>query len=595
MGRYRVSASVAAILAGWTLGTLPSNANKFLIGDTEVKFGGVISAGTSIRTRSPDPSLIPTTNALAAGVPGIAPAGRNQDDGNLNYRKGDAVSTVIKALANLEITRGAFGAHVSAMAWRDFALSDGNRPWGNIPNNFTPGVPLGETSDTSYGRFSGAALLDANVYGTVNAAGLPLYAKAGNQRLLWGMPSTIAGGLSILNPINQPASRRPGVVLDEVTIPVPALFARIGLTPTINFEAFYQFAFQRTEPLGCGTFYSTIDYIADRCDKVMLGAGLNDRTSVATGNFSKRAPDRDASDAGQFGVGLTYNMESIGTRFGAYFSQYHSRNQYISVIKSPRADPFIVGDPDGLNARYFIEYPERIQMFGFNVLMQRPDSTLFAELVHRPNQPIQLNGTDITNAAVSNTALTPLRDDYAIVAPGGIYTAYDRLTTTDVLVGGSKSVGGILGAATLSLGGDAGLKVIHDLPDVNFRRYGRADPFGSPPFLGICPAAGRTNVSCSNDGFVSKTAFGARVRAALTYPNAVAGADLIPSLSYGYDIKGWSYDGIFNEGRQFAVVSLRSEYRQRYVAELAYVKVWGGSFNNARDRDALTVAGSARF
>jgi hypothetical protein len=592
----RDTAPAAAVLVCvCVLGAAPAQAAKFLVGDAEVTIGGLVSTGTSIRTRSPDPSLIPVGNAAALGIPGTAPVGRNQDDGNLNYRRGDPVSTVVKALGNLEIKYSSYGAHLRAMAWRDFALTDGDRPWGNIPNNYTPGVPLGESSNSVYGRFSGVALLDANVYGTVNAGGVPIYGKVGNQLIPWGMPSTIAGGLSVLNPINNPASRRPGAVLDEVTIPFPALFARVGLTPALNVEAFYQFAFQRSESLGCGTFFSTFDYLADRCDKVMFGAGLNDRASLAQGNIAKRAPDPDPSDGGQFGLGLTYALESLGAQVGAYFAQYHSRSPIIGVVKARRVDPFIVGDPDGLNPRYFVEYPERIQMYGVNIVARRSDWTAFAEIVHRPNQPVQLHGTDVTNASISNTANSLIRAEYAAVPLGGIYRPFDRLTTTDILLGGNKTLGGILGAKTLLLGGDAGFKYVHDLPDVNQRRYGRSDVFGTAPFRGACSTTAQTSVSCSNDGFVSRSAFGVRARASLTYADVFADTDVVPLVSYGYDLKGWSYDGIFSEGRQFALFSLRSEYSKRYAAELAYLKVWGGHYNNARDRDMMTMVVSARF
>jgi uncharacterized protein DUF1302 len=74
------------------LGLFPARATTFGVGDAEVSISGVVSAGTSIRTQSPNPAFITRANGADAGVPGIAPAGRNQDDGNLNYRRGDPVS-----------------------------------------------------------------------------------------------------------------------------------------------------------------------------------------------------------------------------------------------------------------------------------------------------------------------------------------------------------------------------------------------------------------------------------------------------------------------------------------------------------------------
>src|SRR5688500_5078709 len=96
--QWRDLTPAAAILVVCAWGVPPAQATKFLVGDAEVALSGVVGAGTSIRTRSPDPSLIPVGNAAAAGTPGTAPVGRNQDDGNLNFRRGDPVSTVVKAL-----------------------------------------------------------------------------------------------------------------------------------------------------------------------------------------------------------------------------------------------------------------------------------------------------------------------------------------------------------------------------------------------------------------------------------------------------------------------------------------------------------------
>lgn len=592
--RRRQPALSLVLVVSCGLGVGSAQATTFAVGETEVRIGGAVGAGTMIRTGSPDPALVSRANGALVGLPATSPAGRNGDDGNINWRRGDAVSTVLKALLDLEVKHGSFGAFVRTMAWRDFALTDGGRPWGNIPNNYTPGIPLGESSNSSYGRYSGAALLDANVYGTVHVGSMPLHARIGYQLVPWGAPSTIFGGLSVLNPVNQPALRRPGVLPEEVGIPFPAVFTRVGLTSTINLEAFYQFKFQRTEPLGCGTFFSSLDYLAERCDKVVFGAGLTDPASLAQVNYAKRAPD-DEPDGGQFGVGLTHRMEVIATQFGAYFAQYHQRGGLIGVVKSLRpGNPFLAGDPNGLNPKYFVTYPENVRMLALNAITSRPGFSAFAEVVHRFNQPLQLNSADVTAAATSDTAPSLLRSEYSAVPLGGIFLPYDRFATTDVLLGSTRDFAGVLGARTTTLGGEAGLKYVHNLPDPNVRRYGRADTFGSVPVNGNC-AVVAPGLTCSNDGFVSPLAYGARVRGALRYADLLPGIDVTPSAGYGYDIQGWSYDGAFSEGKHFAFVALRAEHRKRYVAEITYQPTWGGRYNLLRDRSMMTLSLTARF
>lgn len=590
--RRRGRVALAVLLAG--AGACErAHAAEFEVGDVRLTIKGTISAGTAIRTESPDPSLVPATNGAAAGVAGTAAAGRGQDDGNLNFRRGDAVSTVAKTLIDAEARYDNVGAFVRAIAWRDFALADGDRPWGNLPNGLTPGVPLAESSNRVYGRFTGAALLDANIFGTFDVTERPLFVRTGYQLLPWGVPALIGGGVSALNPSNIPAARRPGALAEESKIPFPAVFARFGLTGSLAVETFYQFAFVRSEIDACGTFFSVSDSTADRCDKVMLGAGLNDRQSIATGNFARRAVDGSVSNAGQFGVGLTYQFEIA--QVGAYFAQYHSRAPFVGGIRSGRADPpFIAGDPDGLNPQYFQQYPEDIRLFAFNVVARPLGITLFGELTHRLNQPLQFNSIDLINAFVSTTAATQLRADVDAVPLGGVFPAYERYATTDIQFGASRPLKGILGAATSIVGGEIGVKYVHDLPDPAVRRYGRSEVFGAGPVNGVCGATA-TALACSSNGFISAFAWGARARVALSYPNLLPNVEFIPSAIFGYDIKGWSYDSAFNEGRNFAVVSLRAEYRKRYAAEISYAPVWGGAYNNVRDRDFVALSVSAKF
>lgn len=581
------------VLLGVVCAAPAAAASELQLGEVKVRVDGVVGAGTALRTRSPDPTLVAGSNGAASGVGAIATAGRNIDDGNLNYRRGDQVSTVLKGVLNLHAQYGAFGVRFSGMAWRDFALADNAVPWGHLPNNYAPNTPLADVSSGAEGRFSGAALLDAHLYGTIDIGGRPLHGRIGWQRLPWGVATTISTGLNVLAPLNAPASRRPGALPEETAIPIPALFARYGLTEQLDVEAFYQLAFQRTEPVACGSFYSTVDYLADGCDKIMLGGNLfTDRGSLVAGNYSSRLPDRPPSDGGQFGFGLSYKLPEIATQFGAYFAQFHSRAGLVGAVKAGRPIPLIPGDPDGLNGKYFIQYPDDIRVFAVNALTRTRDLTLWAEVAHRPNQPVTLHGLDLSNAFLSATGPTVLRAEVDALPFGATYAAYDRLAVTDVVVGGRRTWPGIFGAKAFTALGEVGVKYVHDLPDPAMRRYGRADVFGNGPVGGVC--SNTSALACTYDGYVSDMAWGVRSRAALTY-GLRPDTDLIPSFTYGYDGGGWSYDGAFSEGRQFAVMALRLEHAQRYAAEVAYVPTWGGRYNISRDRDTITFSVSARF
>jgi hypothetical protein len=216
------------------------------------------------------------------------------------------------------------------------------------------------------------------------------------------------------------------------------------------------------------------------------------------------------------------------------------------------------------------------------------------ELTYRPNQPFSLNSTDLLNAFASNTAPSLLRSDATATARGAVFHGYDRLKMTQAQVAVAKPLGAQLGAASVTLAGEVAYRHLGDLPDVTQRRYGRSDIYGLGPVSGVCiPPA--TQKQCSTDGFMTQSAWGYRLRAAFVYPNVVDGVDVLPTLTFAHDVKGWSADGAFSESRQLALLSLRAEYRKQYTAELAYVPTWGGAYNNLKDRSVAMFTIGARF
>jgi len=60
-------------------------------------------------------------------------------------------------------------------------------------------------------------------------------------------------------------------------------------------------------------------------------------------------------------------------------------------------------------------------------------------------------------------------------------------------------------------------------------------------------------------------------------------------------VSGWSEDGSINEGRQFALLSLKAEFQKAFVAELAWQPTWGGAYNNSKDRSTVSFALGYRF
>lgn len=581
---------LVALLA--ILGTSLASAAEIEVGDWKGSINTTLVVGTQMRMQAQDQQLMFKTNGASQGMGGNPLSAQNDDDSNLNYKKGDQVSTVLKAYSEMRLKREDTELVLGAKAWYDYGQIHDNRPWGNLPNGYQAGQPLSDSGFDSLAQFSGIALMNAYVAQRFAFNDQALDVRLGNQVLQqWGERSSIGGGLSAISPTDIGASRRPGALAAESSIPVPQISARWQFAPRQSLEAFYQFIFQHSELPGCGTYFSASDYVPEGCQGVFRSSATTDAAKFAAGDYLKRASTLEPDNSGQFGLAYRLRLESLDTNLGFHFAQYHNRTPNISVVKSTRATPYIPGDADGLNVQYRSEYADNVRVWGLSFDSKLAGNTLFGEFTYRPNQPVGLNGSDMLNAFLSNTALSLLRQDAINTVAGSTFHGFDRQKMMQLQVGALRPIKGLLGSDTLTLAGEVGVRRYPDLPDVSVRRYGRSTAFGLGPVNGTC-LTGASAVMCSNDGYVSSTSWGYRLRASARYPGLLAGADFIPTVSFAHDVKGWSHDNVFNEGRKILSVSLRGEYQKRYFADLGYVSVLGkgGDYDSMRDRDYLSFA-----
>ena len=176
------------------------------------------------------------------------------------------------------------------MRWRRPAI-----PGGTSPTATRPDASLSDAGAQPRSRFSGVALDNLYASGRQRIAAMPLEWTLGYQKLDWGNRFLVLGGLRDLNPIDIPALTRPGMLQreQETRIPVPQIFARLGVSPSTSIEGFYQFGFERNAPTQCGTFYSGVDWYSDGCNAVTVGAG-SDRAALASGSYPQARRQRDA-------------------------------------------------------------------------------------------------------------------------------------------------------------------------------------------------------------------------------------------------------------------------------------------------------------
>ncbi|PXX89834.1 DUF1302 domain-containing protein [Marinobacter vulgaris] len=625
-----LAAAIAASLSA------PAAAFQFRVGDVDAAFDTTLSAGATWRTEDADKRLIGQGNLQALGEDAASvqegASTTNYDDGNLNFDKGDTVSKIVKGTSELYLDYAVdsdvltrVGAFVRGRYWYDFELKDENR-------RFTPLSPDGKDNA------SGGEFLDAYVFTDWYLGNVPVSARYGNQVVSWGESTFIQGGINAINPIDVQAFRAPGSQVKDALLPVEMFYVSAGITENVTIEGFVQTDWEKTRIDDCGTFFSTIDFVADGCGPIwpqgqvpqdiaqaqyeqLAAMGIGGRAAI------EREGDKDADSKDQFGVALRWYVPALNdSEFGFYFMQYNSRLPNISgVVADPTSG---AGLPGRALPQYFIEYPENIKLYGISVNTTTPGGwSLGAEYSFREDVPLQWNAFELITGGllapnpVTNEPLSLLaqqRVEEAGVASaadlsGKAISGYDRFNVSQAQFTLIKFFDQIMGASRMSFITEFGATYVHDLPDYDEARYGRSGTFGlgtvplpaSVPGLGndLCTAEAYplSNINpdyCNNDGFTTDFSWGYRARFVWDYPNALAGVNLSPQLAWSHDVKGYapSPGGAFNEGNKSIGLSLNAVYQNRISGNIGYTNYFGGKpYNVSTDRDFVSASVSYSF
>ena len=565
--RTTIAALVCALCAGQALAynTELEDGTK-LISTTSISWGGQWRANDA---------LAPLYGPAYGGVSGSS----GNDDGNLNYKKHDMVSNVVKLVADVELKKDNYGGLVRAKAWYDYNWEKKSVPHGNSVNGYAPG-PLSDKGFAREAQFSGVALLDAYVYRNFHLENSDLSVRVGKQVLNWG-ESTFFQGINTTSPLDVPALRRPGAQVKEGLIPVETAY--FNWTPNKNLpslEGFYQWKFRPFVIDGCGTYFSSADLgIDNTCiASANLGPAL-----AAPDNFGfsmQHVPNRLAKNSGQYGLATHYQVESIDTQLGAYATNLHSGIPIFSAFTSDGA--LHPGLTQLTNLKYMFEYPEDVKRYGLTLATTFTSGwSLGMELSHSPNLPAQINGVDMFWAAVGS-GLGPLGPQYFGAADNTAMRGYNRVAQSQLLVNTMKLLPPMLGASGGMFLAEFGYQhaSIADPNSPGAVRYGRSFNYGAN--IGpICPST--VPGQCSNDGYATPNSYGYRLYGQLNF-NTEMGITVKPGVYFAHDLKGWSVDGQLNEKRQMLGLALRLE-RAALWAEITYIGFnRSATYDDGRDR-----------
>ena len=582
---------------------------QYKSGDVTITVNGTATVGTSIRSSEQNPAFLPTANAHSIGLVGTAVKGMNQADGELNYKIGAPVSSVIKGVSSIDAhTSDNIGVFLRAKTWYD-ATEASDVPFGNIPNGYTPGLPLGQNGFDARAREGGVTLLDAYIYSKYQLGGMPGEFKVGNQVVPWGINTTIAGGLlTSINGIDRNAYYRPGAQPEEILNRVPTILARLHPTDKIDVEGFFRFLPSVNTALACGSFYSQNDYFQPGCNYVLAGpSSLTNAQQIAAGYTYQRAATPNYHDA-QFGIGGTYMADALNTKFGLYYAHVDdtlimpgaiTTTRAVGAYFIPSVNPAVVA----LNPEYFTSNAPNLNVITVNFTTKLNLTTFYGEATIKPQDPLQYNASDILAAFGSAAAPSLLRSQAtALGRTGEAFLGYARFTQAQYNLGVKQEVPDILGAQALLLNAEASLKSVYGLPSPNVLRFGRSDIYGIGPIGGVCtPPAGQTAaftaLECSNNGYVSSNAWGYRLNAALRYTNVfTAGLNVTPSVGISQDVSGWSADSLFSQGRVLLNLGVLVDYDKRFFGGATWNPVLvAGPYDMTSDRQVYTVYAGMRF
>lgn len=571
-----------------------AHAVTFSIGEIEGQFDSSLSVGASWAVRGGDPEFISNNNPIKTGKT----ASRTNDDGRLNFKKGETFSKIFKGIHDLELKYGDSGVFVRGKYWYDFELKDEHRLFYDIDDH----------GRDDLAKSSGAEFLDAFVYHNYSIGDLVGNARLGKQVVSWGESTFIGNSINSINPIDVSALRRPGAEVKEALIPVNMFYLSQGLSENLNVEAFYQLEWESSVVENCGTFFAG-DATAKGCNDRNVGSGLDLAPGVSSnvGNpasdplhinaFGPRVEDKEARDGGQYGLALRWFVPELNdTEFGAYVMNYHSRGPVLTPVRARI--------PGGLNqirtAAYYFDYPEDIRLYGLSFQTNVGGTSLGGEVSYRPNMPLGANTADISSASTGNPNALLNRIGFSSATPGQASNGYKRMPVLQTQLSATQFYDQVMGASRLTLVGEVGYNRINGLgkADGTDVRFGRSTIFG----VGVQPssvtgsclvAANSLGQECNDKGFYTTDSWGYRARARLDYPNVFAGINLAPSVAWSHDVDGFGPN--FEEGLKAASVGLDADYANTYTASLSYTDFFGGDFNTNGDRDFVALSFGVNF
>lgn len=502
----------------------------------------------------------------------------NADDGDLNYDKHDVFSHVIKGTHELSLKFGDGWSALGRFAWaKDFKMDDTRR------------TELDDQAERD--ATERLDLLDLWVAKSFDIGDMPAKVKVGNQVISWGEEIFVTGGINQINALSLPKYHTPGTQLKEVFIPAPMASFNVGLTDTLNLEAYYQFKWNAYGLDPVGTYYSNTDVVGEGRQPIfystsyidgLLGAGtcaastptghcgdplisgLDEATLVAAGLAVPYGGERAAKNSGQYGIALRWTVEEIETEFGFFYERYHDKLPFVGYTARTNPDALVIDN-------FFINYGEDKDLFGLSMNTMVGPVAVAGELSYRPNDSVGIDPTVAFGRGFTGTF------NKFSVFDTGEHPGFveEKKWQADVNAIYNFSASDPLGFIPSSLGASDGFL----MAEAVVAHYPDLDTSGETPYV------------LPDYSLPDKTSWGYVTELGINYPNLFdSGITVTPQLDFAHDVNGTTPNAMpFIEGRKSLTTSLLFNYRDRWKGGLQWVQYWGGGDNNLMtDRDFLS-------
>jgi hypothetical protein len=570
-------------LAGLALlGALPlgvAQAFQMRSGDWTTSLDTTVSYGVSYRMEGQDDKLIARANGGSGTNSGLI----NSDDGNLNFKKGDLFSEMVKVVSEMDLRyQERHGVFIRGRAFYDFELEDDSRRHREISDG-----GLDEAG-------SSVDLLDAFVYGSWTVNERDLNARLGRQVINWGEGLFYQNGIGATNPVDINALRAPGSEVKEAYMPTFMVYGSYELRDNLTVEGYWQpgKAWEASKIDPCGTYFSTLDPLGEDCEYLsasplqeqatgLAGAAMafdNPAAAQAWANslapglvndllrayipttFIPRAQDIDGDDSAQYGLALRWYVPELNdTELGFYYLRYNMQVPMIGLtVGEPIILPVVGALPNASTSRYYAEYLEKRDLFGISFNTSIGGDSIFnglslaGELSYRPDTPIALGLNEYLPIALLNPEG---------LARGTRLDGYREKDMYQASLAAIYNFNGLLGSDSAALFSELVASRVQGLEsDVDYYE-------------------------------ATSSAYGAQASLQLTYTNVFNVVNLVPNVGYQYSINGVApqlTNGLDEEAQSWSV-GLDAIYQESLTVGAKYVGYSGGGISNKRtDRDYLT-------